>query len=405
MILKKSKSFSIIICIIIVLSLVSLIVPGRADADNQEGADGSKSLTLICVNEDTILSGMEWKIYKVAERINSNRNFNQIGEFSSFQINFSRLTEERVYEAAQTFQSYAVANQIAPLRKGVTDENGKVTFTGLDAGLYLVVGKILKVDTHYYIPTATLVELKADDQNYEYNVYPKFEYEVASSEIRNYTVEKKWSGDEDNILKRPVSITVDLYKDEEYYDTVILSEENSWRYRWNDLGNDSSWIVVEREIPVNYEVEIKFDSARYIIVNYYSEQQQSSTTTSYSTTMTTTTTSTISGTDVIIDNSGTGTNTITTMSNDTITNTGTFTSTVSQEEGSASRTRTTTKKNNNDKVTTAYNQNGGSSSGGGSGSSKLPQTGQLWWPVVPLSIGGILLIAGGLAIKSKKKEE
>lgn len=404
MLLKKSKSIGIIICVIIVLSFVSLIIPNRASADNQGSADGSQSLTLVCINEDTILSGMEWKIYKVAERVNSNRNFVQVGEFSSFQINFSRLTEERVYEAAQTFQSYAIANQIAPLREGMTDENGEVTFTGLDAGLYLVVGKTLKVDTHYYVPNATLVELKADDGNYKYNIYPKFEYEVANSEIRNYTVEKKWSGDEDNLLERPISITVDLYKDEEYYDTVILSEENNWRYRWNDLGNDSSWIVIEREIPVNYEVEIKFDSTRYSIVNYYSVQQQSSTTTStsYSTTVTTTT-STVSGAGIIDDNSGTGTITITTMSNDMVTNTGTFTSTVSQEEGSASNTRTTTNKNNNDKVTTAYNQSGGSSSGGSS--SKLPQTGQLWWPVVPLSICGIILIAGGLVIRNKKKEE
>ena len=171
-------------CIIIVLSVLSLIIPRSAGAENQN--NNSKSLTLVCVSDDTILCGMEWKLYKVGERINSNRNFTQTGDFASFQINFSRLTEERVNEAAQTFQSYAIANNIAPLRKGITDENGEVTFTELDAGLYLVTGKILKVDNHYYVPTTALIEIKEDDQNLKYNAYPKFEYEVANSEVHDY---------------------------------------------------------------------------------------------------------------------------------------------------------------------------------------------------------------------------
>ncbi len=400
MFLKKCKLLNISMCIIIVLSVLSLIIPRSAGAENQN--NNSKSLTLVCVSDDTILSGMEWKLYKVGERINSNRNFTQTGDFASFQINFSRLTEERVNEAAQTFQSYAIANNIAPLREGITDENGEVTFTELDAGLYLVTGKILKVDNHYYVPTTALIEIKEDDQNLKYNAYPKFEYEVANSEVHDYIVEKKWIGDDNNLSKRPVSITVDIYRNEEYYDTVILNEENNWKYQWSEQDTVSSWIVFEREIPANYEVEIKYDSSHYSIANYYSEEQGTSTTTNGSSTVTTSTTTTANttATGELTDDTATGTVTTPTTDN-TATRTGTA-STSNQNNDSVTRTRKTTTRNNNDKVTTTYRSSGKSDSGD---SKKLPQTGQLWWPVVPLSIGGILLIAGGLAIKNKKKDD
>lgn len=48
---------------------------------------------------------------------------------------------------------------------------------------------------------------------------------------------------------------------------------------------------------------------------------------------------------------------------------------------------------------------GGGNGGGYSNSGKLPQTGQLWWPVIPLSIGGVLLVGAGLVIRSKRKED
>ncbi|HAP78795.1 MAG TPA: hypothetical protein DCQ78_01135, partial [Ruminococcus sp.] len=40
-----------------------------------------------------------------------------------------------------------------------------------------------------------------------------------------------------------------------------------------------------------------------------------------------------------------------------------------------------------------------------SSSGKLPQTGQLWWPVPLLAGGGILFIAIGLRIRSRKENE
>ena len=36
---------------------------------------------------------------------------------------------------------------------------------------------------------------------------------------------------------------------------------------------------------------------------------------------------------------------------------------------------------------------------------KLVQTGQLWWPVLPLSLGGVVLIGAGISMRSGKKKD
>lgn len=408
MLLKKSKLFSIIICIVTVLSLCSLIIPNNAKADGND-----KSLILVCISDDVILSGMKWKLYKVGERTSDGGNFRQTGDFAAFQVNLRRLTEERVNEAAQTLQSYAVANKLSPLREGQTNENGEIEFSGLDAGLYLVSGTLLKIDSHYYVPTTALVEIRAEDENLRYDAYPKFQYQVMNGQPRRYVAYKKWVGDEENIENRPKQIVVDIYKDEEYYDSVILNDENNWQYTWIDNEGVSAWIVMEKDIPERYELNVMYDESRYILENsYIGEGTTTTTNTTITDTTNTTTTTTVSGSSATITTS-------VSVADNSVTNTRTSVTTVStMSNASVTGTRGTVTTHDNDDITTTTRRpsggnssnSGGGSYGGGNGggysnSGKLPQTGQLWWPVIPLSIGGVLLVGAGLVIRSKRKED
>jgi len=437
MLLKKSKLFSIIMCIITALSVFSLVFPHNVRAEE------NKSITLVCVSGNTILPGMKWKLYKVGERTNNNMNFVQTGDFAGIQVNLRKLTSERVNEVAMTFQTFAVANGLTPLREGQTDENGEVQFTGLDAGLYLIAGKLLKIDTHYYVPTTSLIEVKEDDSDLRYNAYPKFEYQVANAQPRRYTAHKRWNNDEEHLNERPKQVIFDIYKDEEYYDSVVLSDENKWEVSWVDNEGVSSWLVMEKNVPPKYEMKITYDNSRYWIDNSYTEEvidNTSSTSNSGQTASSTTTTSsgewgndtatrtrpsdvsniTVSRTSTTTASGNWGNDTATRtrpsdVSNATVTRTGTD---VSDSSNSGS---TTTSKKNGDNGGGSGNGNGGNSSGGkGNGSSsggksnsgggsssgrKLPQTGQLWWPVVPLSIGGVLLVGAGLVIRARRKED
>ena len=37
--------------------------------------------------------------------------------------------------------------------------------------------------------------------------------------------------------------------------------------------------------------------------------------------------------------------------------------------------------------------------------SGLPQTGQLWWPVLPMGIGGLMFVGLGISMKPRKKND
>ena len=265
-----------------------------------------------------------------------------------------------------------------------------------------------------------------------------------SSQFRAHVVYKEWVGDEEHLGVRPDHVTVDIYKDEEYYQTVILNEENNWRYRWVDEEGASSWIVMEKDPPENYEVNIEYDT-NYRIQNSYTNEPFTTTTVPVDTVTTTTSTS-ISGGQI---NTGVTTTTVTTVAsysnqvsrtrttaltnvmNASMTNTRTTTATTNTvESGAATETNNTSTHQENTSTTTASTENAsstsvgnetttkstGSGNGGGggnsggkgnnsSGSTKLPQTGQLWWPVVPLSIGGVLCLSAGLVIRTRKKSD
>ncbi|MDE6671721.1 MAG: hypothetical protein K2K16_05945 [Ruminococcus sp.] len=482
MILRKSQLFSVVVCIITVLSVLSLMIPKGTYA---EGND--KSMTLVCVNGDTILAGMEWKIYRVGQRSADGQSFVQNEDFSAVQINLRRITADSINKAAQSFQSYAIAAGIQPVQTGVTNENGEVQFTGLSAGLYLTSGKVLKIGTNYYVPSTTLIEVKEEDTDLKYDAYPKSEYQVMDGRVRAHVVYKEWEGDDEHLDQRPDHVTVDIYRDEEYYTTVTLNAENRWRYRWVDETGSSSWIVMERDIPECYEMMIEYDN-NYRIQNSYNEEFTTTTTKTTTITTTTTTRKPVTTTTTTTSKPVTTTTTIRTsisvgqesttvtttfpLGNETVTRTRTTTATFPVMNGSETRSRTTSSVTNTETVTvttetttetesgsetdtettttttetvtgtgtvttvssetesgtgtvttvttttekeetpettkktTSYSSGGKNSGSSGGGSSvKLPQTGQLWWPVVPLSIGGVLFISAGLVMKSKRKSD
>ena len=185
-----------------------------------------------------------------------------------------------------------------------------------------------------------------------------------------------WVGDEAAAEDRPVDITVDLYKGEVIDDTVVLDESNNWQYRWVDLEDGYDWHVVERNIPVDYEVSIDFNETQYLIKNSYVGSKTTTTTTSLTTTGSGTTTSHGDGSTTVSSSGSTST---------------TYTSAVS----------TTVSGGTTPPATTSGNNGGGNGGGGG----KIPQTGQLWWPVIPLTLGGLLLIAVGFMARPKRRSD
>ena len=96
-----------------------------------------------------------------------------------------------------------------------------------------------------------------------------------STEKREITVEKVWDDKEDYEHLRPVSVTVNLYADNALIETVELTEENGWFYKFEDLDvyNKGSKIIytIDENKVVEYDTNIEgnMDEGFTIINSHY----------------------------------------------------------------------------------------------------------------------------------------
>lgn len=329
---KKNRICSVLLSMLCVVMLLASVMPCI------HSAEVKASITLVCEQENVRVSDMSWKIYKVGERRSG--KFTLTDKFANYPVDMSGLSTENIRGTAQALESFIIGDRIKALAENVTDNDGNVVFEGLDKGLYLAVAKKVQKEPITYMATPLLFEIKEDGSAEE--AFPKI-YSVITlhGQVSSYTVKKVWADNDDSFKARPVNVTVDLFKDGELYDTVVLDEASNWQHRWNTLDLDAEWRVVERDIPVKYSVLVDYNSKQFLIKNSYAP-------------------------DIFIDG---GEYTKTTAA--------VTTSTISTSTSAAATTT-------------------------GSG---LPQTGQLWWPVLPLALGGITLICIGLLTRKKNGDE
>lgn len=88
---------------------------------------------------------------------------------------------------------------------------------------------------------------------------------VEAIEYNKLTVHKVW---EDNgYPERPDSVKVNLLKDGKVSETVTLNEENQWTYSWDNLDDRYAW-TVEEEVPEGYEASYKTVDNTVFITNH-----------------------------------------------------------------------------------------------------------------------------------------
>lgn len=317
-------------------------------------------------HEGNSLNSARFSIYKVAELSSSGR-FSLVGDFKDYPLKINDLTISEYAATASTLSNYVAADKIEPLHNGRTDVNGRLYFTGIPTGLYLVLGEKATQNGNEYSPVPVLVSLPTKDRHGEWQhsvvLLPKIEVRPEDEEqpdTVNRRVVKVWNDDGNLYDERPSSVKIELLRDGELFDTVFLSAENNWNHNWYDLDNNYTWLVVERNIPKNYNVLLTASETIFRVSNSHIEVGEPSTEPYESTT----------------DDSGSG----------SVSGDGTQTG---QGPGPTGTT-----------------DSSGGPSGGGTTKppGKLPQTGQLLWPV-PLSAGfGLLFFAAGWYMVFRKRK-
>ena len=218
---------------------------------------GTITVTLNDEANNSYIEGANIKIYKLADAYSNNHN-----------LDF--LYHENLESYQEDIKNDNITNEILDIIYNsdissyelTTNNLGYVSFNNLDLGLYLVeqTNQVLgysKIDSFLvYIPQGT-----ENGWTYEVNATPKTDI----IRLMDITVEKKW--DIADSSTQPKEVTIELLKDGEVIDTVVLNDENNWTYTWYQIEESDTYSVKEKDVPSGYTDTYRQEDNKFIVTN------------------------------------------------------------------------------------------------------------------------------------------
>lgn len=267
---------------IVILGVFIMLLPLSAMAAGVINLNKDVSLTIHYTDGDRALSNAKFSLYLVAN-VDQYGELTVVDDFKDFSVDIRGKNDEAWKTLASTLEGYILRDKITPTDSGVTDSEGKLSFpTGkneLTAGLYLVLGERHKQNGYRYDPQPFMVMLPTQDMEnniwlYQVTANAKYDKDHVpdvphpTPEFVTRKVLKVW--DDNDSESRPKSITVQLLRDGEVYDSVVLSRDNNWRYTWADLSDEFKWNVVEK-VPSGYQVSITKEGVTFVVTNTHKD--------------------------------------------------------------------------------------------------------------------------------------
>lgn len=195
------------------------------------------------------VSNMQVSLYRVADE-----NYNLVDSFSSYSIDL----KQDVQGAANALENRILMDGIEADASVTSDSLSTASFTGLETGIYLVVGKEVYQDGVFYMPQVSLVSLSGD-----LSVDLKYETSEKPSRIHVLKVWKR-----DSKKSRPKSIEVCLLRsDGIVVDRVVLNSDNQWSTTWDNLSTLYTYRVMETSVPSGYKESCSKEKDTIILTN------------------------------------------------------------------------------------------------------------------------------------------
>ena len=261
----RSKFISLLLCLVLA---VSLLVPTALAA---EGPDltRSASLTMSFQPDGIPARGVTFRAYRVAE-LDGCGNFLPLEPFKSWPVEITGADRTEWFDLAATLEVYVTMKKPAPSASAVTDSQGRAVFSGLEPGFYLVTGDPVEGDGVQYVPQPVMLCLPVSHQGtWIYDVSANVKYdeipEGSGDELPQLRVVKIWEDPEGE--EHPAEVTVQLLKDGQVWDTVILNQTNNWRHTWTGLDENARWQVAEPTVPDGYTVTVTREGDTFLVTN------------------------------------------------------------------------------------------------------------------------------------------
>lgn len=238
------------------------------------GAANTYSVGVAVPVEGQAKAGIEISLYHVGETI-SDEGIAWLPAYEQYQVTSDA---DSIQETAPTLAAYISRDAIKPDSSAITSPSSQALFTGLDQGVYLLIGKSFSSGSKRYDPVPALVTVPQwSETNGDWitDIQVELKSEVTdipsgpSGNTTSVIVEKVWQG---NDADRPTSVEVQLLKDGNPEATVTLSEQNGWEHRWTGLSCFHTWTVAERNVPNGYTVSVERDGKQFTITNEAGEE-------------------------------------------------------------------------------------------------------------------------------------
>ena len=267
------------IAAVLLAILAALYLPVAALA---APADGTCSLTIDFHTSDSPASpipGAAFRIYRAAEEDGDGYKWTEGFEDCDEDVQaLARWKIDELIELAKELSAYVTDEALTADAEGTTNSNGLLKFEGLEPGVYLVMGEAVKVGDVTYTPAPFLVVLPGFDKGElltDVTAVPKY------TQTRPEPTPGPELGPEQvqiSVVKvwqdegydgRPLEITVQLLMDGEVYDEQVLNQENNWRHTWDDLPTGHRWQIVEKDVPDGYTVRVELRGSIFTVTNIY----------------------------------------------------------------------------------------------------------------------------------------
>jgi hypothetical protein len=279
MIKRKFGIIVILLCLCVHLMPYQAMAASTSDAVESIQPEKECSLTISYCYGETAFSGVEVKLYQIAD-VSADFHYTLTSMFADSGLILEGIRTNGEWNVVRsTLEAHILADNIAPEFTAVTNEAGQVRFDGLKTGMYLaIVGQIQQGELYYQFDSALVaVPGLGTDGRWQYQVSVNAKGEalppVESDETIELKVLKLWRGDEKR-NDRPQSVEVEIFCNGESYETVILSEENNWTYTWAAKDDGSNWAVVERNVPQGYTMTVEQRPTTFVVTNTWPDDPE-----------------------------------------------------------------------------------------------------------------------------------
>lgn len=251
------KFLKYILTVLLVIATISGIAVSCFAAQNK----GSVVVTLEDEEKNRI-NGIEIHLCQIA--LLNSTGYYPTAPFESSGISVSGIVNRPDDLAARSVLSFVKENGIGSVSK--TTENGTVSFTDLDLGIWLVYGQ--EGENYTFSPYLVFLPYESGGKLfYQVSSSPKTE-ENAKKQI-SISVIKKWDDRNNAAGKRPSTVLVELLNGEAVVDKAVLSEENGWSHLFQNLPGEGEYFVREEALS-DYKATYSGDAENgFVITNTF----------------------------------------------------------------------------------------------------------------------------------------